>query len=114
MLNLIDRTKFGLIQLFFGTFIGCIFASLGFLISNPPQFNVPILIFTLLLFFALGFILKDRASDFFNMCLQALLLLASVATENINSKAEDSAFSTKTCLLLLIGYVGICFFLLTL
>ena len=114
MLSLIDRTKFGLIQLFFGTFIGCIFASLGFFVSNQPQFNIPVLIFTLLLFFTLGFILKDRASDFFNVCLQALLLFFNSVTENIYYKIEDSAFSPKTCLLLLLGYFAVCFLLLTL
>ena len=112
MLSLIDRIKFGLIQLFFGAFIGCIVASLGFFVSNPLEFNIPVLIFTLLLFFTLGFILKDRASDFFNVCLHALLLIFNSVTENIYYKIEDSAFSPKTCFLLLLGYSVTCFLLL--
>ena len=111
MLSLIDRIKFGLIQLFFGAFIGCIVASLGFFVSNPLRFNVPVLIFTLFLFFTLDF-LKDRASDFFNICLHALLLLFNSATENIYYKIEDLAFSPKTCFMMLLGYSVICFLLL--
>jgi hypothetical protein len=67
-----------------------------------------------LLFFTLGFILKDRASDFFNICLQALLLLFNSVTENMYYKIEDSAFTPKACLLLLLSYFVVCFFLLTL
>lgn len=112
-MSLADRTKFGLIQLFFSAIIGCMTASLGFLISHPPHFNLSVFILTLMFFFALGATLKERASDFFAMCLQAFWLFLNISAQNLHYQADNAAFSPRTCLLLLLGYAGVVLLLLT-
>lgn len=92
--------------MFFGAAIGCVAGIAGLGLSKPPHFNVVALLFTVIIFFAIGFVLLDRGSDFVAMCLTALVLIFSFASETVLHEPKRDDFSPKWCLLALIAWLA--------
>ena len=104
--SLIDRIGYGGVMLFLGTIIGCIAGIAGFGLSTPPHFNVEALLFTLLVFFAIGFVYLDRGADFVALCFTSVLVVLSIVTATVLYEPKRDDFSPKWCLLALIAWLA--------
>ncbi len=104
--SLLDRLIYGGLMLFFGTAIGCIAGIAGFGLSKPPHFNVAALLFTLTIFFVIGFVFLDRGSDFVVVCCVSLLLIFSIASETLLHEPKREDFSPMWCLFALIAWLA--------
>ncbi len=104
--SLLDRLIYGGLMLFFGAAIGCIVGIAGFGLSKPPHFNVAALLFTLIVFFVVGFVFLDRGSDFVAVRFVSLLLIFSIASETVLHEPKREDFSPKWCLFALITWLA--------
>jgi hypothetical protein len=104
--SFLDRIGYGGVMLFFGTIVGCIAGIAGLGLSKPPHFNVAALLFTLIVFFVIGFVFLDRGSDFVAVCFVSLLLIFSIASETVLHEPRREDFSPTWCLLALVAWLA--------
>jgi hypothetical protein len=110
--SLIDRIGYGAVMLFLGLIIGSIAGIAGFGLSTPPHFNVIALLFTLLVFFAIGFKYLDRGADFVALCFTSVLVLLSLVTASVLYEPKREDFSPTWCLFALIAWLAAITFIL--
>jgi hypothetical protein len=110
--SMLDRVSYGGIMLFFGLAVGCIAGIAGFAFSTPRHFNTAALLFTLIVFFAIGFVYLERGSDFVAVCVASLLILFSIVSETVLHEPKREDFSPKWCLFALLAWLAVVIFLL--
>ena len=99
-------------MLFFGAIVGSIAGITGLGLSKPPHFNVAALLFTLIVFFIIGFVFLERGADFVAVCFISLFLILSIATETVLHEPKREDFSPKWCLLALVAWLATITFIL--
>jgi hypothetical protein len=105
-ITLFERLGYAGVMLFFGAIVGSIAGIAGLGLSKPPHFNVAALLFTLIVFFVIGFIFLDRGADFVAVCFVSLFLILSIATETVLHEPKREDFSPKWCLFALIAWLA--------
>jgi hypothetical protein len=100
-----ERLGYGGVMLCFGAIVGILAGVAGLGLSKPPHFNVVALLFTLVVFFVIGFIFLERGTDFVVVCFVSLFLILSIASETVLHEPKRDDFSPKWCLLALIAWL---------